>query len=152
MKRKLDNDESGKADKQHGSFQAGKVWWYKFAWNSEAIRESTKQSNKRTAEKMEATHRASLAKGEAGIRDRVPVPTLKEFAERDFLPFIRAQLTEKPKTLSYYETGLQKLLGYPKLANAALTAITTEAIPGFVAKQRESSYKIPSINRHLQVL
>lgn len=49
-------------------YKPGKVWWYKFVWNGELIRESTKQGNKRTAEQMEATHKASLAKGEVGIR------------------------------------------------------------------------------------
>ena len=65
-----------------------KYWWYKFIWNGEQIRESTKQTSKRVAEQMEAAHRTALAKGEVGIRERKPVPTLKEFAERDFLPFV----------------------------------------------------------------
>jgi hypothetical protein len=33
-----------------------KNWWYKFNWNGEQIRESTKQTNKRVAEQMEAAH------------------------------------------------------------------------------------------------
>jgi len=68
--------------KQKGS----KNWWYKFNWNGELIRESTKQANKRVAEQMEAAHRASLAKGDVGIREKKPVPTVKEFVEQDFLP------------------------------------------------------------------
>src|ERR1022692_3959815 len=71
-------------------FKRGKKWWYKFFWNGEPIRESTKQSNKRTAEQMEATHKASLAKGEVGIREKKPVPTLEKFLENDFLPFVRS--------------------------------------------------------------
>ena len=31
-------------------YKRGNVWWYKFTWNGEAIRESSKQSNKRIAE------------------------------------------------------------------------------------------------------
>ena len=31
-----------------------KYWWCKFTWNGEPIRQSTKQSNKRVAEQMEA--------------------------------------------------------------------------------------------------
>ena len=58
-----------------------KNWWYKFNWNGEPIRESTKQTNKRVAEQMEAAHKTALAKGEVGIRDTKPVPTLQEFAE-----------------------------------------------------------------------
>src|SRR5437016_12730729 len=80
-----------------------KYWWYKFTWNGEAIRESTKQTNKRVAEQMEAAHRTALAKGEVGIRDRKPVPALKDFAEHDFLPFVRATFTAKVKIQKYYE-------------------------------------------------
>ena len=39
-----------------------KYWWYKFVWNGEPIRESTKQTNKRVGEQMEAAHRTALAK------------------------------------------------------------------------------------------
>ena len=31
-------------------YKHGKIWWYKFNWNSEPILESTKQTNKRVAE------------------------------------------------------------------------------------------------------
>lgn len=67
-------------------YKRGRICWYKFVWNGEQVRESTKQSNKRIAEHMEATHKTSLAKGEVGIRDKKPVPTVKDFAERDFSP------------------------------------------------------------------
>ena len=77
-------------------YRRGKIWWYKFNWYGELIRESTKQSNKRTAEQMEAAHKASLAKGEVGIRDRKPAPTLKDFAEQDFKPYIESRFQDKP--------------------------------------------------------
>jgi hypothetical protein len=63
--------------KQSGS----KNWWYKFNWNGEKIRESTKQTNKRVAEQMEAAHKVALAKGEVGIRERKAVPTLSPLAK-----------------------------------------------------------------------
>src|ERR1700761_1335629 len=80
-------------------------WWYKFVWNGELIRKSTKQTNKRIAEQMEAAHKAALAKGEVGIRDKVQVPTFADFAAKDFLPFIDARFVEKRNTLSFTETG-----------------------------------------------
>src|SRR5215469_5243481 len=98
-------------------YKRGKIWWYKFNWNGEPIRESTKQSNKRTAEQMEAAHKTSLAKGEVGIRDKKPVPTLKEFAEKDFLPFVRATKAEKPNTVRFYENSIENLKVYGKLAD-----------------------------------
>jgi hypothetical protein len=110
-----------------------KYWWYKFTWNGEPIRQSTKQSNKRVAEQMEAAHRTALAKGEVGIRDKKPVPTLKDFAENDFLPFVRSTFSAKEKTLKYYEYGVKSLLAFEKLAGARLDAITTETIGAFIA-------------------
>jgi integrase len=133
-------------------YKRGKIWWYKFNWNGEPIRESTKQSNKRTAEQMEATHKTSLAKGEVGLRDRKPAPTLREFAEDDFLSFARSTFAVKPKTQKYYEYGVKSLLAFEKLADSRLDAITGETIGGFIAKRREAGLEVSSINRELQAL
>ena len=133
-------------------YKRGKVWWYKFAWNGESVRESTKQTNKRVAEQMEAAHKTSLAKGEVGIRDRTPVPTLREFTERDFTPYIESRFQNKPKTLEYYKTGLKNLKGYTPLAGCTLDTITAERIAGFVAKRREAGLQVSTINRQLEVL
>lgn len=85
-----------------GVFKRGRVWWFKFNWNGEQIRESTKQSNKRVAEQIESARKTAFAKGEVGIRDRKPAPTLKEFGEHDFRPYIESRFQNKPKTLVYY--------------------------------------------------
>src|SRR5450631_4136046 len=55
------------------------IYWYKFTFNGEAIRESTRQKNQHTARQMEAAHRASLAKGEVGIREKKATPTMSAF-------------------------------------------------------------------------
>jgi integrase len=133
-------------------FKRGKIWWYKFNWNSKTIRESTKQTNKRTAEKIEAAHKTRLAEGEVGIRDRAPVPTLKEFAERDFLPFIEARFQGKPNTLGYYKNGLKGLTSHTPLAGSPLDSVTADKIGGFVSKLRRAGLAVASINRQLEVL
>ena len=46
------------------------MYWYKFMWHGELVRESTKQGNDDVARQMEAAHRTSLAKGEVGIREK----------------------------------------------------------------------------------
>ena len=48
-------------------YKRGRIYWYKFMWNGEMVRNSTRQPNQNTARQMEAAHRASLAKGEVGI-------------------------------------------------------------------------------------
>jgi len=133
-------------------YKRGKVWWYKFNWNGASIRESTKQSNKRTAEQKEATHKTSLAKGEVGLRDRKPVPTLKEFADGDFLPFIEARFQNKPNTLDYYRNGLKSIKAHAPLSGCTLDTITADKIGAFVAKIRQDGLAVASINRQLEVL
>jgi integrase len=135
-----------------GVYKRGNVWWYRFTWNAVPIRESTKQGNKRLAEQMEAAHKTSLAKGEVGIREKKPTPTLAEFAENDFLPHVRSRFADKRSTLAYYRIQTKHLTEYPPLANAPIDAIAPELISGFVAKCRAAEYEVSSINRALQVL
>ena len=60
-------------------YKRGKIYWYKFMWNGEMVRESTRQTNQNTARQMEGAHRASLAKGEVGIREKKVAPTLNRY-------------------------------------------------------------------------
>src|SRR5499427_6358883 len=101
-----------------------KYWWYKFTWNGKLIRRSTKQTNKRVAEQMEAAHRTALAKGEVGIRERKPAPTLTQFADNEFLSFVRTTKAEKPNTIRFYENSVASLQSYPRLAQLPLDKIT----------------------------
>jgi integrase len=137
-----------------------KYWWYKFTWNGEQIRESTKQTNKRVAEQIEAAHRTSLAKGEVGIRDKKPAPTLAAFADNDFLPFVRSSKSEKPNTIRFYENSIGNLKAYRKLADVPLDAITHDEIHGFIMNrqgQRQQrrggkALEVSTINRDLATL
>jgi integrase len=101
---------------------------------------------------MEAAHRTALAKGELGIVERQPAPTLKKFAEDSFLPYIRSKFSKKPKTREYYEYGVKCLLSFEKLAPARLDAITSETIGAYVTTRQEMKNEITTINRQLQVL
>lgn len=134
--------------KQRGS----KNWWYKFTWRGRQIRESTKQPNKRVAEQIEAAHKAGLAKAEVGIRERKLVPTLREFIDNDFTPFVESRFANKVKTLEYYRIGLKNLREFEPLANSVLDAITGDKIAAFIAKRRQAGLAIASINRQLEVL
>lgn len=133
-------------------YKRGKTYWYKFNWNGEQVRESTKQGNPRTARQIEAAHKTSLAKGEVGIRERKRIPTLREFAEVDFLPYVESHFEQKPTTIAYYKNRTGHLIKHADLANCPLDQITRERITGFVAKHREQKYEVSSTNRCLQVL
>jgi integrase len=107
---------------------------------------------------MEAAHRTALAKGEVGIREKKPVPTVKEFADADFLPFVRSTFEAKPKTLAYYQNGVSRLLSFERLAGERLNAVTSDRVAEYVAKRRAAtgkhgrSLQVASLNRELQVL
>src|ERR1700731_3035347 len=66
-------------------YKRGKFYWYKFMWDGNLVRESTRQGNDKVARNMESAHRTSLAKGEVGIRDKKVTPSVVEFLKRDFL-------------------------------------------------------------------
>lgn len=106
----------------------------------------------RRRQQIEAAHKTGLAKGEVGIRDRKPVPTLTEFTKRDFLPFVESTFKAKAKTLRYYTNGVDRLLDYDALAGEKLDIINSDKISGYVAKRQRKGLQISSINRELQVL
>jgi integrase len=101
---------------------------------------------------MEAAHKTSLAKGEVGLRDRKPAPTIRQFAMTDFLPFCRSNFSEKVKTLAYYENGVARLLEYPALADESLDSVTTELISGYARRRLDAKMKVATVNRELQAL
>jgi hypothetical protein len=75
-------------------YKRGKIYWYKFIWNGKMVRESTRQPNQNTARQMEGAHRASLAKGEIGIRERKTAPALADFISQRFEPWAEASTSQ----------------------------------------------------------
>src|SRR6202162_2727157 len=134
-----EREEEGDSDEERRQVMAvykqpkSKNWWYKFNWNGEAIRESTKQTNKRVAEQMEAAHRTSLAKGEVGIREKKPVATLSEFLKKDFIPYVESKHAAKPGTLEYYRDGAKMVLKC-EWASEKLDQISNQHAQLFAAK------------------
>lgn len=133
-------------------YKRGNTWWYKFNWNGESIRESSKQSNKRTAEQIEAARKTELAKGEVGIRDRELAPTLHEFAERSFIPFVETDKKDKPRTIEFYKMRISRLKTFPRLWDAQLDAITAEDITAYVSARQALEMETSTINRDLATL
>src|SRR5580693_1867052 len=130
--------------------QESKFWWYKFTWNGQSIRRSTKQTNKRVAEQMEAAHKTGLAKGEVGIVEKQPAPALEQFSER-FMQAISVRSAEKPRTVAFYQEKLNRLLEYPKMARATLDAIDEALIEEYV-QERRKQVAPATVNRQLATL
>jgi len=128
------------------------VYWYKFMWKGEMVRESTRQKNEVVARNMESAHRTRLANGEVGIRERKAVPTLGTFATLQFLPWAEATFAAKPKTWLWYRNGVRRLNCYGNLSDCAIDQIAGEHIAGYVARRQSEGLLVSSINRELQVL
>src|SRR5262249_23771959 len=117
------------------------------------IRESTKQGNDKVARQMEAAHRTSLAKGEVGIRERKTVPTLSEFADKQFLPWAESTFAAKRKTWLYYRNGVRRIKAFAPLASMSLEeAKLGEKVSGYSSDRQGRGLEVSSRNRELQVL
>lgn len=144
-------------DRKTGKLLKSRVWWYAFQFNGERIRESSKTTNKRTAEQIQAAHRTSLAKGRVGIVSREPAPALKDFAPQ-FEEQIKVECASKPQTIEFYRSKLSFLLKHEPLASARLDAIDEEAIDGYIrhrtrqVSRRGTLLSPASVNRELAVL
>jgi integrase len=138
-----------------GVYRRGKVWWYKFNWKGETIRESTTQSNKRTAEQMQAARRTALAKAEVGIKRRERVPRLAEFAPR-FAAAIETSCAEKPATVAFYKAKLKVLVNH--FGGRRLDEIEEAEIEQYIQKRagtksrRRQPLSPASVNRELATL
>ena len=132
-------------------FKRGRVYWYHFWFNGTHVQESTKQGNPRVARQMEAAHRTALAKGEVGIREKKPAPTLAQFIADRFEPW--AQASVAPTTWQgHYRGRAQSVKNYAPLANLRMDVITGEHIADFAAHRRSQGQQVGTINASLRVL
>lgn len=140
-------------DPRTGELVESSIYWYKFIWNGELVRESTKQRNDKVARQMESAHRTSLAKGEVGIREKKVSPTLKEFCTQRVEPWAKARFeTACPKNWTWYRTGIRALTAYKPMADARLDEITGEVASEFAAHRLREGMQVSTANNSLRVL
>jgi integrase len=138
-------------------YKRGDVYWYEFEFHGARIRESANTVSKDVARQIEAAHRVRLARGEAGIVERPPAPTLADFVPR-FESAIVTLCAEKPATVSFYKEKIRRLLMDRQLSGARLNAIDEGVIDGYKQRRtrQESRYGRPispaSVNRELATL
>jgi hypothetical protein len=134
-------------------YKRGRVYWYKFTWNGESIRESTKQGNQHVARQMEAAHRASLAKGEVGIREKKLAPNLKDFCNSRFESWAKSTFERNtPNTWRWFRSGVRALLSYKPLAAARLDGITNELASEFASFRQTAGKQVSTVNSSIRVL
>ena len=128
-------------------YKRGAIYWYKFMWDGQIIRESTRQGNDKVARQMEAAHRTSLAKGEVGIREKKSIPTLAEFCEHRVEPWAKHR-----SSWIWYRSGMRALLRHKALASLRLNEIRGEQAGDFAARRQSEGLEVGSINSSLRVL
>lgn len=99
-------------------YKRGEVYWYKFMWNGEVIRQSTRQTNQNIARQMEAAHQVALAKGEVGIRRKESIPTLAEFIKSRVGPRLEASTSVRLGWITIGLTWARSLDTLPWRRNA----------------------------------
>jgi len=132
-------------------FKRGTIYWYKFTFNGEAIRKSTRQKNQNIARQMEAAHRAALAKGEVGIRQKESIPTLADFIKSRVSSRLEASTSTKT-WIDYYRPNLGTIASYAPLASQRLDKVTSEKAADFAAWRKSKGLQVSSVNSSLQVL
>lgn len=132
-------------------YKRGRIYWYRFMWQGQLIRETTRQGNDKVARQMEAAHRTSLAKGEVGIREKRLVPTLRQFCQQRFEPWAKSSTASKT-WLDYYRPGLRSILSFSPLADLRLDEVNSEKASDFAAWRQASGLQVSSVNSSLQVL
>jgi integrase len=132
-------------------YKRGRIYWYKFTFNGEAIRESTRQTNQHTARQMESAHRTSFARGEVGLRDKKPVMTLGEFCRKRFAPWSESSSSLKTWR-DFYRVGVMAIQAYTPLASLTLDKITTERIADFASHRQAEGMKVATVNASLRIL
>lgn len=135
-------------------YRRGGVWWGSFTHDGQRVQRSTGTGNHKAAQQILAAWRVSLAKGEAGIADRKPAPTLREFASR-FLDHVGTVSAAKPSTVAFYAHYTGSLLRFDPLASAPLDRIDEGTIQQWItwrSRRPGRTIKPATINRGLATL
>jgi integrase len=131
-------------------FKNGRFYWYEFTYNGQRYRKSTRQRSERAAIDIEAAKRTQLAKGDVGLEQRPPAPTLAQF-EKTFVAWVRRT---KPnlRTQEFYETNFSRLLDFKPFAGTRLDQIDEAMIERFKIAMDLRGVSKTTVNRRLSTL
>lgn len=102
------------------------------------------------ARQIEAARRTALAKGEVGIEERKAAPKFVDFASR-FLAHVEARHENKPATVLFYSTKLNRLQKFHPISGSRIDLIDEGLIEDYVVERRKSVGPA-TINRELATL
>jgi integrase len=129
-------------------------WHYEFVLNGKRYHKTTKMTNEREARKVANATFTALVKGEVGIGEPKPAPTLRGFRE-DFITAVQAEKQDKPKTMQFYTYSFDSLLKYEPLGEASLDSIDERLVQRFTVwalartceRDGERTCSVATVNR-----
>jgi integrase len=129
-------------------YKRGDVWWYKFRFAGQVIRESSKSESKTVAKDAERARRRTLEEGYNQIKRRTLPPTF-ERAGLTWLEGEKPHLAER--TYEIYEVALRCHLK-PELGRLLLCDIDAARIARYQARRKSENASARTLNKELQVL
>jgi len=131
-------------------FKRGKTYWFEFVYRGQRYRKPTRVRNKEAAKDIESGFRIALAKGEVGITERKPTPTLKQF-EKQFTAWVEEN-KKNARTQEFYKAAYSRLLEFSPMGLAHLDQIDEPLIERFKSKMLANDIGRTTINRYLATL
>src|SRR5499427_9667506 len=129
-------------------YRRGDVWWYKFRFAGQMIRETSKSNSKTVAKEAERARRRELEESYNQIKRRTLPPTLDR-AGSDWLEAEKPHLAER--TYEIYEVAYRCHLK-PELGSLLLCDIDASEIAAYQAKRKTEKASARTLNKELQVL
>jgi integrase len=129
-------------------YKRGDVWWYKFRFAGQMIRESSKSESKTVAKDAERSRRRELEESYNQIKRRTLPPTF-ERAGSDWLDAEKPHLAER--TYEIYEVAFRCHLK-PVLGSLLLCDIDASKVASYQAKRKAEKASARTLNKELQVL
>ena len=131
-------------------YKRNNIYWMEFLHSGRRFRRTTGVSNRRQAEQIEAAFKTQLARGEVGIEDNKPAPTLRGFAQQ-FVDFVATRHAEKPQTIDFYTRKLAQVLKFEPLRERRLDQIDEALVERYVIWRRKE-VSPTTVNRELATL
>jgi integrase len=128
-------------------YKRGDVWWYKFKFGGQIIRESSKSTSRTVAVRAERTRRYELEHGYNGLSKNDRAILFSVAAER-WLTSKRAHLA--PRTVIIEQANLAHLL--PAFGKKLVSDITADHISAYQAERLKHSAAPKTINLEVATL
>ena len=128
-------------------YRRGDVWWYKFRFAGQVIRESSKSESKTVAKEAERARRRQLEEGYNGIVRREKAQTFPIAAKR----WLDSRLTHvAPKTADLYELAIDHLKKH--FGGLLLSDISAADIASYQGKRTGNGAAGRTVNLEVAVL